>query len=55
MAMKDGSHALFPAVIRPWLMAALAVLVTVAIVGILWRGPAILLDLAALSNRIWCF
>jgi hypothetical protein len=36
-------------------MAAMGLLVALAVAGITWRGKAILLDLAALSDAVWCF
>lgn len=36
-------------------MTGAGLLIALAIAGIVWRGEAILIDLAALSNAIWCF
>lgn len=49
-----GAHIL-PAWIRPAVLASFALLLLMGLAGLLWRGPAILLDLAALSNALWCF
>jgi len=53
--MEPDRKSILPPSVRPWVMAAVAVLVIVAVLGIAWRGKAILLDLAALSDAIWCF
>jgi len=50
---RDQSRSVLPETMRPWIRTAVALLVVVAIVAIVWRGPAILLDLSALAA--WCF
>lgn len=53
--MEKDEQTILPAHVRPWIMLAAGLLVTLAIAGIAWRGKVILLDLAGLSNAIWCF
>lgn len=46
---------LFPSSVRRWVGVSVAVLVLAALVGLAWRGPALLLDLAAMGSALWCF
>lgn len=53
--MERHGRSIFPSSVRPWVMAATVLFVALAVAGIAWRGKAILLDLAALSDAVWCF
>lgn len=47
--------ALTPAGVRP-LVTSIFLLLLLAAIGLsLWRGPAILLDLAGYAQTLWCF
>ena len=49
-----NSQSLLPPRVRRWVMASVIALVLVAVILVAWRGPAILLDLAAMAWA-WCF
>ena len=53
--MSENQPTLLPSAVRTKVAVAMALLLLAGIVGLMWRGPAILLDLAAFSNMIWCF
>lgn len=54
MAGNDTAH-LFPRTARRWLTGIVLSLTAAAVLGYLWRGPALLLDLAAMGRALGCF
>lgn len=52
---KNARETLFPAPARRWIVTTVTALAALAVVLLVWRGPAILLDLAAMSSRLLCF
>ena len=49
-----ASRSLLPPGVRRWVIGGVIVLVVIAVALMAWRGPAILLDLAAMAWA-WCF
>ena len=53
--MNEPHPSILPPGIRPWIVAMIIALTIAASALWLWRGPALLLDLAALSGGWICF
>jgi hypothetical protein len=53
--MKQGAQSVFPTTVRRPLLVAVGLMLAMAIAVLVWRGPALLLDLSALSSMLWCF
>ena len=51
---KTSDGAILPPGVRGWVLAAVITLAAVSTALFVWRGPAILLDLAAMAKFI-CF
>ncbi len=52
---KTVNWSILPPQVRGWVLAAFAGLAAIGAGLFVWRGPAILLDLAALSGGWLCF
>jgi hypothetical protein len=58
--MADGRHSFNPHMDPPKrqrrvTVIAVVLLAVASIAAIIWRGPAILLDLSGLAMSMWCF
>lgn len=50
----EKANGIVPRALRPWLGAALILIVGTALAISFWRGHVILLDLSGLSISVWC-
>ncbi len=53
--VQEPAETLLPKTVRPYVLTGVAALVAASVALILWRGPAILLDLSELGAALWCF
>ena len=52
---QEPTETLLPKPVRSYVLAGVLLLVVASVALIIWRGPAILLDLSELGAMLWCF